>query len=323
MEMLLEVGYCSGIENYSRHLSGRKPGETPNTLLDFFPKDALLFMDESHVTVPQVRGMFAGDFSRKSTLVEHGFRLPERARQPPAAVRRVGEEAGPADLRLGDAGRLRGHDVGRRGRRAGHPPDGPDRPDRPRRARPWPGAGPARRDQEAGRGRRARPDHDAHQAARRGPLALPQGTGRALQVAPLRARRLRAGDDPPRASRGGVRRARRRQPAPRGARPARGLDGLHPRRRQGGVPPERDVLDPDDRPLGPARQRRGRALRRHRDGLDAARHRRDRTAAGPSSSNTTPSTASRPRRSSRRSAAGSRRRSRPSPRPARPSAATR
>jgi excinuclease ABC subunit B len=76
MEMLLEVGYCSGIENYSRHLSGRKPGETPNTLIDFFPKDALLFMDESHVTVPQVRGMFAGDFSRKSTLVEHGFRLP-------------------------------------------------------------------------------------------------------------------------------------------------------------------------------------------------------------------------------------------------------
>jgi excinuclease ABC subunit B len=76
IEMLLEVGYCSGIENYSRHLTGRKPGETPNTLLDFFPKDALLFMDESHVTVPQVRGMFAGDFSRKSTLVEHGFRLP-------------------------------------------------------------------------------------------------------------------------------------------------------------------------------------------------------------------------------------------------------
>ncbi|MEA2631154.1 MAG: excinuclease subunit, partial [Chloroflexota bacterium] len=76
MEMLLEVGYCSGIENYSRHLSGRKPGETPNTLIDFFPPQSLLFIDESHVSVPQVRGMFAGDFSRKSTLVEHGFRLP-------------------------------------------------------------------------------------------------------------------------------------------------------------------------------------------------------------------------------------------------------
>src|SRR5437899_4082248 len=76
MEMLLEVGYCSGLENYSRHLSGRKAGETPNTLLDFFPDNSLLFIDESHVTLPQIRGMFAGDFSRKSTLVEHGFRLP-------------------------------------------------------------------------------------------------------------------------------------------------------------------------------------------------------------------------------------------------------
>jgi excinuclease ABC subunit B len=76
IEMLLEVGYCSGIENYSRPLSGRQPGETPNTLLDFFPQDSLMFVDESHVTVPQVRGMFAGDFSRKTTLVEHGFRLP-------------------------------------------------------------------------------------------------------------------------------------------------------------------------------------------------------------------------------------------------------
>ncbi len=76
MEMLLEVGYCSGIENYSRPLSGKKHGETPNTLLDFFPDDCLMFIDESHVTIPQIRGMFAGDFSRKSTLVEHGFRLP-------------------------------------------------------------------------------------------------------------------------------------------------------------------------------------------------------------------------------------------------------
>ena len=76
MEMLMEVGYCSGIENYSRHLAGRKPGETPTTLLDFFPQDSLLILDESHVSVPQIRGMFAGDFSRKSTLVEHGFRLP-------------------------------------------------------------------------------------------------------------------------------------------------------------------------------------------------------------------------------------------------------
>ena len=76
IEMLMEVGYCPGIENYSRPLSGRPPGSTPDTLFSFFPKDFLLFVDESHVTIPQVRAMFAGDRSRKSTLVEHGFRLP-------------------------------------------------------------------------------------------------------------------------------------------------------------------------------------------------------------------------------------------------------
>jgi len=70
------LGYCSGIENYSRHLEGRKEGEPPNTLLDFYPKDWLCFIDESHITVPQVRGMYAGDRSRKETLVEYGFRLP-------------------------------------------------------------------------------------------------------------------------------------------------------------------------------------------------------------------------------------------------------
>jgi excinuclease ABC subunit B len=76
MEMLSETGYCPGIENYSRHLSGRAAGQTPFTLHDFFPEDYLLLVDESHATVPQVRGMFAGDHSRKTTLVEHGFRLP-------------------------------------------------------------------------------------------------------------------------------------------------------------------------------------------------------------------------------------------------------
>jgi excinuclease ABC subunit B len=76
LEMMQEVGYCPGIENYSRPLSGRPPGSPPDTLFSFFPPDFLLFVDESHVTVPQVRGMFAGDHNRKVTLVEHGFRLP-------------------------------------------------------------------------------------------------------------------------------------------------------------------------------------------------------------------------------------------------------
>ena len=76
MELIREVGFCPGIENYSRALSGRKPGEPPYTLLDFFPDDFLMVVDESHATVPQIRGMFAGDHSRKTTLVNHGFRLP-------------------------------------------------------------------------------------------------------------------------------------------------------------------------------------------------------------------------------------------------------
>jgi len=76
LEMLREVGFCSGIENYSRHIDGRAPGTAPFTLLDYFPDDYLIVIDESHVTVPQLHGMYEGDISRKSTLVEHGFRLP-------------------------------------------------------------------------------------------------------------------------------------------------------------------------------------------------------------------------------------------------------
>ncbi len=76
LEMLKEVGYCSGVENYSRHLSGRAPGSTPYTLLDYFPGDFLIIIDESHQSVPQIRGMFNGDASRKQVLVNHGFRLP-------------------------------------------------------------------------------------------------------------------------------------------------------------------------------------------------------------------------------------------------------
>ena len=74
--MMLELGYCSGIENYSRYLSGREPGAAPPTLLDYMPDDALLIVDESHVTLPQIGGMYKGDRARKENLVQYGFRLP-------------------------------------------------------------------------------------------------------------------------------------------------------------------------------------------------------------------------------------------------------
>lgn len=95
LEMLSELGYCRGIENYSRHLTGRRPGEPPPTLLDYLPRDAIIIVDESHQTIPQIRGMYEGDQTRKRTLVEYGFRLPSALDNRPLSFeeweRRVGQ----------------------------------------------------------------------------------------------------------------------------------------------------------------------------------------------------------------------------------------
>ena len=127
LEMIKEIGYCHGIENYARHLTGRAPGEPPPTLLDYLPNDALIVVDESHQTVPQVRGMYHGDRSRKEVLVAYGFRLPSALDNRPLnfeeweAARRAG------GVRLGHAGPVRAGEVaGRRGR-ADHPADRADR----------------------------------------------------------------------------------------------------------------------------------------------------------------------------------------------------
>ena len=104
LEMMREVGFCSGIENYSRHIDGRSAGTAPYTLLDYFPDDYLVVIDESHVTVPQLGGMYEGDLSRKSTLVEHGFRLPSAIDNRPLAVRRVRRAGAPGRVHVGDAG---------------------------------------------------------------------------------------------------------------------------------------------------------------------------------------------------------------------------
>ena len=92
MEMLQEVGMCKGIENYSAVLSGRAPGSTPTTLLDYFPKDFLLFVDESHVMLPQLRAMYGGDYARKRTLVDYGFRLPSAFDNRPLKFEEVEEK---------------------------------------------------------------------------------------------------------------------------------------------------------------------------------------------------------------------------------------
>lgn len=114
LEMLQEVGYCSGIENYSRHLDGRNPGDPPHCLLDYFPDDFLLFVDESHVTLPQVRGMYNGDRSRKQTLVDYGFRLPSALDNRPLTFEeflgRIGQaifvSATPSQYELGSSGQV-------------------------------------------------------------------------------------------------------------------------------------------------------------------------------------------------------------------------
>ncbi len=93
IEMMLELGYCQGIENYSRHLTGRQPGEAPPTLFDYLPKDAILIADESHVTIPQIGGMYRGDRSRKETLVEFGFRLPSALDNRPLMFEEFAERA--------------------------------------------------------------------------------------------------------------------------------------------------------------------------------------------------------------------------------------
>jgi excinuclease ABC subunit B len=94
LEMIKEIGYCQGIENYSRHLTGRKPGEPPPTLMDYLPKDHLIIIDESHVTIPQLRGMYHGDRARKTTLVEYGFRLPSAVDNRPLQFEEFEERAG-------------------------------------------------------------------------------------------------------------------------------------------------------------------------------------------------------------------------------------
>ncbi|MBD2294335.1 excinuclease ABC subunit UvrB [Anabaena sphaerica FACHB-251] len=93
LEMLREVGYCNGVENYSRHLAGRQAGEPPECLIDYFPKDWLLVIDESHVTVPQIRGMYNGDQARKKVLIDHGFRLPSAADNRPLKVEEFWQKA--------------------------------------------------------------------------------------------------------------------------------------------------------------------------------------------------------------------------------------
>ena len=136
LEMMEATGSCAGIENYSRYLTGRKPGEPPPTLFEYLPNDALLIVDESHVTVPQLGGMFRGDWHRKSTLAEYGFRLPSCIDNRPLKFEEWEHMRPQTVYRLGDARPVGAGAHRRRLRRAGDPPDRPDRPGHASSARP-------------------------------------------------------------------------------------------------------------------------------------------------------------------------------------------
>ena len=126
--MLAEIGHCKGIENYTRHLSGAAPGEPPSTLTDYLPKDALMFLDESHQMIGQLGAMYNGDRARKTTLVEYGFRLPSALDNRPLKFEEFETPHAAVHLRLGHAGAVREGPCRQRGRAAG----AADRPDRPR-----------------------------------------------------------------------------------------------------------------------------------------------------------------------------------------------
>ena len=259
VEMLQELGYCSGIENYSRIISGRPVGSAPMTLLDYFPKDFILFVDESHVTLPQVRAMYRGDRARKEALVEYGFRLPSAFDNRPLKFDEFNQRihqaiyvsATPAE-----------YERERAGQSGGPPRGGADR--RPHR-------GDQRPDGEKG----ACAGHHPHQAYGGGPDGVsPEGGHQGPLYAP-RHRRHRAHGDHPGPEAGDLRRLSGHQPPPGGAGPARGEFSGHLRRGQGGLFEVRDKPHPDHRPRRPERPGPGYPLRRHGDPLHEGGHGRD------------------------------------------------
>ena len=294
MEMLRELGFCSGIENYSRILDGRKPGSPPYTLIDYFPDDFVCFLDESHQTIPQIGGMSEGDFSRKTTLVEHGFRLPSAIDNRPLKfdefLDRVGQmvllSATPGPWERAKAERVVEQIV----RPTGIVDPEVEVRETKNQIDDLMNEVRIRAEQQ-----RARAGHDADQEDGRGPDRVPAGARLPGPLPALRGGHAGAHPDHPRAAAGRVRRAGRRQPAAGGPRPARGLPGRDPRRRQGGLPPRRDQPDPDDRPRRPERQGQGADVRGQGDRRDAGGDPGDRPPPRRSRSPTTRSTASRRR----------------------------
>ena len=275
LEMLQATGSCAGIENYSRYLTGRRPGEPPPTLFEYLPDNAIVFTDESHVTVPQIGGMYRGDFRRKATLAEYGFRLPSCLDNRPLRFEEwdamrpqtVNVSATPGDWEMNQTGGVFVEQVIR--------PTGlidPPVEVRPARTQVDDLLGEAR---EMALARLSHPCHGADKAHGRGPHRISARERRARALHAFRHRHDRAHRDHPRPAARRLRRAGRHQPAARGPRHSRMRAGRHSRRRQGRFFAQRDVAGADHRARGAQCGRQGHSLRRPRHRLDGARHGRD------------------------------------------------
>ncbi len=276
LEMMEATGSCAGIENYSRYLTGRRPGEPPPTLFEYVPDNALVFADESHVTVPQIGGMFRGDFRRKATLAEYGFRLPSCMDNRPLRFEEwdmmrpqsVAVSATPSGWELNEMGGVFVEQVIR--------PTGLDRSSRQHSPRAHPSGRSRRRGPRHRGGRLSLARDRADQTDGGGPHRISARAGHSRALHAQRYRHHRAHRDHPRLAARRVRRAGRHQSAARGPRHSRMRAGCDPRRRQGRFSAQRDLADPDHRPRRAQCRRQGDPLRRPDDGLDGARHRRDR-----------------------------------------------
>ncbi len=279
LEMMEATGACAGIENYSRYLTGRKPGEPPPTLFEYVPDNALVFADESHVTIPQLGGMFRGDFRRKATLAEYGFRLPSCMDNRPLRFEEwdamrpqtMAVSATPSHWEMNESRGVFVEQVIR--------PTGlidPPVEVRPARTQVDDLVGEVR--QVALKGYRALITVLTKRMAEDLTEYLHE---QGIRVRYMHSRHRHAGAhrDHPRPAARRLRRAGRHQSAARGPRHSGMRAGRHSRRGQGRLPAQRDLAHPDHRPRRPQRRQQRHSLCRPGHRLDAARHRGDQPPA--------------------------------------------
>ena len=279
LEMIKAMGYCHGIENYSRHFTGRMPGEPPPTLLDYFSRDFLMFIDESHQTVPQLHGMYHGDRSRKQTLVEYGFRMPSALDNRPLTFEEfehrtnqlVYVSATPGPYELTKSAGVVVEQIIR--------PTGIDRSAGGDSSREGADRRPAAHDSRPRGAQRARAGDDADQAHVGGSGRVLRRSGSEVPLHALGDRDAGAGEDSARSAQGRVRCVDRHQSVARRAGSAGGFAGRDSGRGQGRLSAVGGIADPDDWAVRAQFERAGDSLCGPHDGFDEEGAGRDQPAA--------------------------------------------